>query len=322
MRSLLFILLTGTVISCTPVTVFNECGDKTCSVGETHYSCSKDCPPDPTCGDGVCAPSENLACEKDCGALNDECGDGECSEVEQSTCATDCGPLQPACGNGNCTSAERNSGGCPQDCGGSTIEFCGNRVSVSVLPVTLGVASLSLGCRPRSWTVVGAMIASYYGINQYQCDLAEYRAGNLEMPCCQVYTCDESACNAPGTPEDIDNALRDVLGLRGTRLERGLNESELQIELSNGRPVIIGLDDSSYEGRYAVISGFSGQQDGVSSTYTVLDPFYGTFTETFHAIAYGYGTGSNFPLWSRTWYRLALEADGCNLWYDTKCGCN
>lgn len=322
MRSLTVLLLLFFVCACAPVINFNDCGDKACTVGETNYSCPKDCPPDPVCGDKVCSPSEQHSCDKDCGISNDVCGDGNCTASEQSYCTTDCGALKPACGDSHCTDKELNSGSCPHDCGGSTIEFCGNRVSVSTEAVKLNVPVLSLSCRPQSWSFVGTMIATFFGVDQDQCDFTEFRAGSVATPCCQDYTCEENACNAPGKPEDIDNALREVLDLYGTQLDRNLEESELQIELSNGRPVIIGLDDTDYEGRYAIISGFDGQVDGYSSTYHIIDPYYGELDAEFHSLFYGYGTGSNFPRWTRTWYRLGREADGCNLYFDTACGCD
>ena len=84
----------------------SECGDGTCSDGETHATCASDCPSSgPTCGDGVCNGDEtSSSCATDCPTSGPFCGDGACSNGETSaTCATDC--PQTACSTqaDNCT---------------------------------------------------------------------------------------------------------------------------------------------------------------------------------------------------------------------------
>jgi len=314
--------LSAAIAACTPVDPVNgSCGDKNCNIGESHHSCAVDCPPPPICGDGDCAPSEHAGCAKDCAVIQDVCGDGKCTVAEMSSCATDCGALKPMCGDERCADAERSGGTCPLDCGGSIVDFCGNRISVSQEPVMLAVYAMRMACHERDWSAVGSMLGSFYGVYRSECHIASAKAGYDDGACCLMTSCTQGSCDAPANGDDVSNMLRDDLGLRGVGLERGLDESELQIELSNGRPVIIALDSSAGT-RYAIVAGFSGQRDGVTATYTVIDPYYGTIESSHHSIVYGaYGTGPLDAFWARSWYRLAPESDGCNPSYDEMCGC-
>lgn len=101
-----------------------ECGDGTCSPGETCGDCRADCGDCP-CGDALCEASETcLSCPGDCGRCpcqgqacedGDACGDGQCTANEDcTTCSLDCGGC--VCGDGRCNGFE-DCLGCPEDCG-------------------------------------------------------------------------------------------------------------------------------------------------------------------------------------------------------------
>lgn len=89
--------------------VGTSCGDGTCSLIESAWSCPTDC--EAVCGDGVCTHTENTdRCPPDCPWV---CGNGVCEGEETApTCPGDC----PAwCGDGACTHDESGAS-CPGDC--------------------------------------------------------------------------------------------------------------------------------------------------------------------------------------------------------------
>ncbi len=101
------------------------CGDGVCSpeIDEACNNCEVDC--GPCCGNGVCEPAFGEACntcEVDCGPC---CGNGTCEPgfgEACNTCEVDCGPC---CGNGVCEGKfGENCNTCPKDCG----NCCGDKV--------------------------------------------------------------------------------------------------------------------------------------------------------------------------------------------------
>jgi hypothetical protein len=77
----------------------SHCGDGICNFGETHATCSPDCPltsPGPVCGNGICESGETASsCPRDCAAV---CGNGRCEVGEATTCPQDCcGRATPPC---------------------------------------------------------------------------------------------------------------------------------------------------------------------------------------------------------------------------------
>jgi hypothetical protein len=101
------------------------CGDGVCSpeIDEACNTCEPDC--GPCCGNGTCEPQFGEACntcEVDCGPC---CGNGACEAGFGENCATcevDCGPC---CGNGICEAGYgEDCATCPTDCG----NCCGNGV--------------------------------------------------------------------------------------------------------------------------------------------------------------------------------------------------
>lgn len=97
------------------------CGDLSCNLDETCFTCPNDC--GLCCGNGVCeaAYGEDCgACQADCGPC---CGNGACEPGRGETCSScqaDCGPC---CGNGACEPAlGETCASCSADCG----SCCGN----------------------------------------------------------------------------------------------------------------------------------------------------------------------------------------------------
>jgi hypothetical protein len=74
------------------------CGDGICNNGETHATCSPDCPLGPVCGNGRCEAGETASsCPRDCGVVVG-CGNGICEAGEPTSCPQDCcGQATPPC---------------------------------------------------------------------------------------------------------------------------------------------------------------------------------------------------------------------------------
>jgi len=234
------------------------------------------------------------------------CGDGDCHLTELDWCDLDC-IRGSSCGDSRCDDAERSAGSCAQDCGGGQ-QGCWNSNQISSAPIQLQIGAMAQQCQQWCWAAVTSMVGAYYGAYLQQCELASLKAGFTAPACCQYAACGYQPCDQPALPAEIDGVLGSVLGLYATRMSRGLDENELQIEISNGRPVIVGYT-SSFSGHVVLVTGFSGQTDDMRATYTVVDPYYGVFQVTHHELAYGYGLGT--ARWAETWYQISPSADGC-----------
>lgn len=282
-----------------------------------------DANPPSRCGDGACEGREtSYNCPLDCGRPANHCGDGYCNYGETaSTCPNDCDDGGGYCGDGYCGSGETKTS-CPQDCGGTTPttpKSCGpDHLPIDRSGTYLGVSFEPQQCTEWCWAGVSVMVASYYGIGASECSLASVRNGYQQGACCFQGACQTSQCNTPAPPLVIESMLRDVLGIHGLSVNNGLTEQQVQTELSNGRPFIVGYLNS-FAGHVVLVDGF--QPSGSGYVYSVLDPFYGSFAVSYNQLAYGYMGGGMQWRWGYTAYHLSPRTDGCNTRFDPACAC-
>lgn len=158
-------------------------------------------------------------------------------------------------------------------------------------------------CTEWCWAGALTMVGNYYGKTPMECEFVSAKTG---LPCCSYGACNYPQCNTVGTGSDIAILLSRI-GVHGVALQRALNENELQIELSNDRPVIVNYYNS-FNGHYAVLSGFRKNAQG--AVYHVMDPWpdFGQFWTTYQNIKNG--PQGNTP-WSYTFYHLETHVDNC-----------
>jgi hypothetical protein len=184
--------------------------------------------------------------------------------------------------------------------GGAT--GCEPDLPISPDGVFLGVPEFWQQCQSWCWAASIAMVANYYGYNVAECTLANYKSG-LDY-CCGTYAC-ASPCNQTAMPQEIFYMLNQI-GLKGVYRANALSEIELQIELSNGRPVYT-MFQGSFTGHAVVVTGFSGVSTS-PAYYHVVDPYHGAQDMPYQSILWGpYGEH-----WSYTIFNLSPYTDGCN----------
>ena len=201
-------------------------------------------------------------------------------------------------------------------------EYCGNR-PISASGRILPIAPIWQKCSEHCWATIMEMLGRYYGVKTRVCELAgSIRKGDRGVCCSLRDMCGDSSCNRPLMTEAIDDMLLSEIGLKSQFAYRVLLESELQTELSNGRPVIIGYAGPK-KSHVALITGFYFEQDvgsGIKATYLVADPFNGFAPMDYQQIAEGIGVDEPM-LWEESWWRISPREDGCNEQFDPLCGC-
>ena len=270
-------------------------------------SCSSSSPPSPRCGDGECSGNETAStCPSDCTAPPPRCGDGRCEwdrGENRNNCSIDCGdpPLTIAPGtNGNVVHT-----------------YCGDRLALPASGVVLPITRLSQLCTEHCWSTALAMLSHYYKLPVSECGLASANAGFIEPVCCLHGACSTPACDKPAAPDKIDEVI-ESLGVYAARRNAPITGATLANEIANGRPVLIGYDDS-FAGHLVLVRGVSGSWE--DPRYDVLDPFYGEFSVSYAELRDGYVRGATPWSWSTTWYHLSPSPDGCNTNFDPTCGC-
>jgi len=195
------------------------------------------------------------------------------------------------------------------DGNGGNSSGCDSDLPINPDGVFLGVPEYWQQCQSWCWAASIAMVADYYGHYVSECELAGYKSGYGDQ-CCSYYAC-SSPCNQTATPQEIKYMLNQI-GLYGTYVPRALSETELQIELSSGRPVYT-MFQGSFSGHAVVITGFDG--GGYPTYYHVVDPYYGVQEIPYDSILWGpYGEH-----WTYTITRLSAYADGCNPYFNPEC---
>lgn len=307
------------------------CGDGTCDSGE-EGSCSLDCFSSAYCGDGVCAPIEMTNCAADC-LSNDYCGDGFCDSARENSvsCPIDCLSSQGYCGDSVCSPNE-NSFSCSIDCQ-SSVGYCGDGIcqqgescsadcSVTDCWARNGFPTTNVelfnsynymmqSCQQWCWSACATMVGQYFGKHATQCTLMSLRAGFSDLnTCCQYAACSYQVCDTPAPHNDITNLYLYALGLNVVMLTSPISEAAVVNEISNGRPIEIAYTNS-FSGHVVLITGL--QYWGPNQyTYTVMDPWYGTFSGvTYQQLLYGYMSMGVYSYWSHTWYHIAPVQNGC-----------
>jgi len=208
----------------------------------------------------------------ECPRTTDTCGDGLCSSTEScSTCATDCGQ-------------------CPVPTGSCQVS----------LPVTPTPQYCSEWC----WTAALTMIDNYFGAtyNGQPPVECEFESSLTGQPCCNYAACSYAACNqGAGSGQTIDYYLQ-LFGVHGNDVMAPLTEAQMQNELTNGRPFIVGFMGPTIS-HVVVVSGFDAC-NGVA-IYHLIDPYFGPQDISYQQFAY-YGPNRD-GTWFETWYGLATR---------------
>lgn len=211
--------------------------------------------------------------------------------------------------------------------GGQT-DYCGDRM-IDPSGAQLAVPHIPQRDHPWCWSAVIAMVSAYYGNRVPLCQIAteKIRRKVPSADCCdEVGTRTSTAiCNQGGMETDFDNALT-ARGLWYKRVSRPLHEWELQLELSNGRPVILTVS-STVVHHVVVVGGFQTKDGGrsVPALYTVHDP---ALPEPTNGVPF---SGLQEGLWRPynknklpmrdAWTRLSTRKDGCSIVFDPFCNC-
>lgn len=194
----------------------------------------------------------------------------------------------------------------------------------------LPFSSFQQWCSQWCWAAVSTSIANYFGTpmtdslgRQWparECYLASINAGfNDWNTCCQYAACGYQACNQPVAWHNMDDALAAV-GLYGRVLQRPLTEPEIQREITNGRPIVVGFQGTGI-GHVALITGYT---PGTPFIYQLDDPWPHTgmgstrFQLTYQQILYG--PDGQTP-WGGSWYRISGRPDGCVQSVNPDCSC-
>lgn len=197
--------------------------------------------------------------------------------------------------------------------------FCRDR-PIKIRGQMLPIPSRTQECTERCWAAVLTMVGRYYGKNLQECDFAGIRS---RSNCCTPNSCTDEACNQPASENQVGDMMNHDLSLLHNFTRRQLTESELQLELSNGRPVVIGFgqNDSAH---IALVTGFIiVEQDGEErNIYHLTDPWpqIGVVQWTYNDLLAGPPYDVPLP-WRATWFRISPREDGCNERFDPLCGC-
>lgn len=201
--------------------------------------------------------------------------------------------------------------------------YCGDR-SIRPEGVLLQVMPIPQECQQWCWAAAITMVANYYQRPVSECQLATIRISNSGFQCCNFSACMFAPCDQPAQENEMSAILIAVVGLYGDYAMRPLTERELQTELSNGRPVIVGYR-GPFSGHVAVIMGFSPANPDIGlpfATYRVVDPWpaFGVLDLAYMQIRMGPSPDGGTP-WNRSWYHMSPRRDHCNVLFDPSCGC-
>jgi plastocyanin len=198
-----------------------DCGDGTCSLGETCTDCADDCGECGVCGDGTCGPAETCSsCDTDCGACEGSCCTVHetpgCEDNNVSSCVCDqdvwccdliwdelcidtakseCGACEalpePTCGDATCDPGE-DCTTCDSDCGSCTGACCEPHEGKGCDQPTVQscVCEAAPYCCEGDWDIICAALA----------------AQDCGADCGELIECGDELCdieeNCTGCPQD------------------------------------------------------------------------------------------------------------------------
>lgn len=174
----------------------------------------------------------------------------------------------------------------------------------SNIPIDLSIPYMGQECNELCWAASIGMAAEFFGTAVYECQLASWlvlaRTGT-QYNCCYYGACNDPYCNQPAQGNEMAAALSQGLGIQGIHQTSPISETQLQLELTNHRPVIVGFH-GPFSGHAAIVTGFA---PGAPATYHVQDP-WPTFGQVF--ISYdSLRQGPNGNQWHETFYKLNVN---------------
>ncbi len=198
--------------------------------------------------------------------------------------------------------------------------------------VQLAIRERRQQCDSLCWAADIEMVASYYNIPITQCELANRKLGD-GFDCCTTNRC-PIACNKPATDDEVKKYFEE-LRIATTSVARPLMEEELQLELSNSRPVIVHFGytntycltytmDPRCAGHVAIVSGFVPKKktgDLIEpATYTILDSSYDQTSATYEQLLAGPASYRKTP-WITSQVHIILRPPDCPEGRDPVCEC-
>ncbi len=200
-------------------------------------------------------------------------------------------------------------------------DICSDQpISASAIWLDIVAPSSTVAANKWCWVRSIAMVGNYFDRTIAPCRLAEVTLGPEGANCCtEPYA--NAICDRSGYPGDTEFALN-FLGLWHKPVPQALDESDIQFEISNGRPILVHLDGKKF-GHMIAIVGFAPTRDG-TMLYRVYDP---NDRSSFHSIAYAeffaYKVQSAMLEWKYSWIHIMPRPLGCQTNYidNPSCGC-
>lgn len=245
---------------------------------------------------------------------------------------------QGYCGDQRCdVGTGESQSTCALDCQGQSSTYCD--VPADPNGAELNLWLMQQWCEQWCWAAVITNISNYYDRTipgtpypVSECNLASAKIGDQSLSiCCQYGACQYQPCNQPASFQEM-NIFLSQLGITGQLLPRPLSESEIQVEISNGRPIIMAMQSMS-SGHVALITGYQpGAGPAGETLYRVDDPWpfneYGVPASDGSGVRYllaynrlRFGATSGQAYWAASYTRLSPRQDGCSPPVNPSCSC-
>ncbi len=175
------------------------------------------------------------------------------------------------------------------------------------------VSYLPPGHSNLCWAADIVMISTYLGNTRSVCEVASYATPDATS-CCRLtrdsHPADIIHCNKGWYPGSTMNRM----GIYHLYVHDILPREKIQIELSNGRPVMLYIEMGNTKGvvtfedqHVILITGFR-KFDGYD-LYTIHDSAYKKYELNYDELHYG--TRVRQWQWFETWYHFSYRQDGC-----------
>ena len=167
--------------------------------------------------------------------------------------------------------------------------------------IELSIPYIGQECNELCWDASIDMVAQYYGKNFRECDIASWLVGartGVQHDCCYYGACNDPYCNQPAQADEMAAVLSKGLSIHGIEQAQPLSEKQIQLELTNHRPIIVGFQ-GPFSGHAAVIVGYT---PGNPVIYHIHDP-WPTLGEVMTDYM-GLLNGPNGAQWRYSFYQL------------------